>query len=250
MRSISLAALAAAAGRSARRRRLRPRRRRRHPDRRHRHDPYRGLSKARLNSSPRSGPPRATSWKSSTRPTRKRSARTPSRWSPKARCRRPRARARAASPRRHLHRRSPNGTASTVKETTINPAEAGPEGWSTMGTTDQEGRLLVHRQEGCLDRPAGDREPAARRSTSCARSIPGCRADQGPAARRLAARPAQLTSHASPGAPAFLGALGGGALALLLPPRAAPRRAAAVRRGPPQAPPRCRSAPRCRSRRS
>ena len=32
-----------------------------------------------------------------------------------------------------------------TEKITINPVEAGPEGWSTMGNNTQEGRLLVHR---------------------------------------------------------------------------------------------------------
>ena len=32
-----------------------------------------------------------------------------------------------------------------TEQITINPAKAGLPGWSTMGSTTQEGRLLVHR---------------------------------------------------------------------------------------------------------
>ena len=117
----------------------------------------------------------------------------------------------------HLPRRSPSGTAFNPKteEDHDQPGQGRPEGWSTMGSTSQEGRLLVHRlKKGALVHAAGDRDPRpARRSTSCARSTPGC------TARSRSCRPAasgtsgQSSSPPRLGRRAFLGALGGGALA-------------------------------------
>ena len=133
------------------------RRRRGHPDRRHRHDPHRARQRQAQVRRAGSGRPRATSWKSSTTPTRNRSARTPSRWSPRARCRRPPSARKNCFTPKHicLSIAKWHGFNPKTEKITINPAKAGAEGWSTMGSTTQEGRLLVHRRkDGHLDHPA------------------------------------------------------------------------------------------------
>ena len=59
----------------------------------------------------------------------------------------------------------------------VNPVEAGAEGWDTLGSLTKKGDSWFTGDEaGCLDRAEGDRRGRARRSTSCARSTPGCTA--------------------------------------------------------------------------
>ena len=136
---------------------------------------------------------------------------------------------------------------------TINPAEAGARRLEHAGQPEQEGRLLVHRREaGQLVRAEGDRRHSAGPTTiyfMCAIHPWMHGYDHGPAGPELAARP--VRPHLSPrlGRRAFLGALGGGALAALLPldgrrQRRCCRSAASRRRRSP----RCPSGRGCRSR--
>ena len=99
-----------------------------------------------------------------------------------------------------------------------NPAEAGLEGWDTMGTLTKKGDSWFTGQKprASTRRPSAQRR--ARRSTSSAPSTPGCTARSKSSPRRPA-RPTAGHSTDSPrlGRRAFLGALGGGALATSLP---------------------------------
>ena len=133
----------------------------------------------------------------------------------------PKARQLCFTPK-HICQAIAHGTASKAKGgVTKNPAEAGPGRLEHDGHARQEGRLLVHREQTeYLVRPESDRRRQCRtdgRSTSSARSIPGCRGRP-----RSCRRRASSTSGPPPPPPrlrrrAFLGALGGGALATLLP---------------------------------
>ena len=176
---------------------------------------------------------RATNSKSSTKPTRKRSARTPSRWSPRARCRRPRTRAKTASRRNTSASRSPNGTASTRKpkrsrSTRPKPARKAGARWAS--TTKKGDSWFTGEKKGHLVHPAGDRRAAATLIYFMCAIHPWMQGK----VKVLPRRQSSGTSgnvHTTPrlGRRAFLGALGGGALASCCRSRAAGRRAAPVR---------------------
>ena len=142
---------------------------------------------------------------------------------------------------------------------TINPAEGGHARLEHARQHQQQGRLLVHRrkEERHLVQPAGDRRSGDHADDLLHVRDPSLDAglDQGSAAGRRP--PSSSTSERSTSTPrlgrrAFLGALGGGALAYLLPVKGGglgellpfgerDRRAR---------PRRCRSGRRCRSRAS
>ena len=86
-------------------------------------------------------------------------ARTPSRWSPKARCRRPRSSARPASPRARSAWAIAKWHGFKGEEKPEDPlAEAGKRRLGHDGHHRRRRRLLLLRQEGRLDRTEGDRE--------------------------------------------------------------------------------------------
>ena len=88
---------------------------------------------------------------------------------------------------------------------TINPAKSGKQGWGTEGNTSKKGdSWFTGEKPGATFTQQVTAEPRrARRSTSCARSIPGCRARSRSCRRRLAARRRRRLSSAPPGAPSF-----------------------------------------------
>ena len=172
---------------------------RRHPDDQH------GAGQRQLKFVGPERSTRGTNWKSSTRPTRNRSARTPSRWSPRARAEDERRRKNCFTPKHICMSIAKwHGVEAKTEKITINPVKAGaPAGarWATTARRATPGSPVKEAGTSITQRSP---PTAGTTSTSSARSIPRC------TARPRSCPPAKLThdsdrlaSHAPPGAPSL-----------------------------------------------
>ena len=146
--------------------------------------------------------------RSSTRPTRNRSARTPSRWSTRARSRRRRRSARPASRRSTSARRSPNGTASRAER----PADQEPGRRPARTAGTREGNLTKKgdswftgrsRTPRSRRRSPSTRPKGRRRSLHVRDPSLDARLDRGPARRASGHVRVADSPSSTPGAPSF-----------------------------------------------
>ena len=193
----------------------RPRRRRRDRDRYHRHDLDRGVKGSLAFVAPTTVT-KATNSKSSTRPTPKGRPAHLLAGHAGLRCRNRGTRKNCFTPSHICLAIAKWQGVNHKGKLTINPAKAGPAGWSTMGTDKPGDSWFTGEKKGGSLHPAGDRANGRTQAVVHVRDPSlDARQGHGPAAPAASDTSEHSASAPRQGRRAFLGALGGGALAAL-----------------------------------